>query len=133
MDMATFARPPCEIVVNKILPSIRSEVVRILSNTYGMRQIEIADIMGITQASVSQYLNASRGRDKTFWKVFPEIKVFASEAARDLVEYRNQMGESNDSHLLLCTICGKIREDDRFCTYLTESCMYKSKISCKMC
>ncbi len=121
MDMATFARPPCEIVVSKILPSIRSEVVGILSNTYGMRQIEIAEIMGITQASVSQYLNASRGADELFWEVFPEIKAYAGEAAKELVEGRNKLGPDNDSPFLLCTICGKIRKDDRFCTYLAES------------
>lgn len=131
--MPTFTRPPCEIVVNKILPCVRSEVVRILSNTYNMRQIEIANIMGITQASVSQYLTASRGKDKRFWKIFPEIKLYAGKAARDMVEDLNKIGNDRNSQSLLCTICRKIRDDDRFSTYITESGTSKNENLCDLC
>jgi len=118
MAMTTYVKPPCEMVVNKILPSVRGELVRILSAEHGMRQTEIAEMLGITQASVSQYLNSSRGRDKLLLEIFPEIETDMKDVARDMLGDVNNTDKKQISFKLWCNICTKILTDEKFFTYL---------------
>jgi predicted transcriptional regulator len=106
-------RPPCEIVVNKVLPHIRADIVKILTQEYHMKQIEVSKRLGITQASVSQYLSSSRGGDKEFHKLFPEME----NHAKDIAE-RIAIGDTKDAQVaLICSMCNKMREDEKFCDY----------------
>jgi predicted transcriptional regulator len=106
-------RPPCEIVVNKVLPHIRADIVKILIREYKMRQIEISKRLGITQASVSQYLSSTRGGNKEFHDIFPEMEEYAKEIAKKIAS-----GETRDTQVaLVCQMCSKMREEEKFCEY----------------
>ena len=106
-------RPPCEIVVNKVLPLIRADIVKILTQEYQMKQIEVSKRLGITQASVSQYLSSSRGGDKEFHNLFPEMEEHARAIAK-----RIATGDPKDAQVaLICSMCSKIRGEDKFCEY----------------
>ena len=72
-------KTPCELVVSKILPSLRASVVKELSGKHGMKQSEIAKKLGITQASVSQYLSATRAGDPGLVEKFPKILEYAKD------------------------------------------------------
>ena len=109
-------RPPCEIVVNRILPSVRAELVRVLINEHGMRQVAVAEMFGITQASVSQYLTQSRGKDDLLMGMFPEIQKLARETAKDLVE-KGGTPDGVDPWVPLCEICKKILGNPKFESY----------------
>jgi len=104
-------KTPCELVVGKILPSLRASVVKELSKKHGMRQSEIARKLEITQASVSQYLSATRAGDPGLIERFPKILTYAEEISNRIIA-----GESkNQWYSILCTACVDIREDDEFC------------------
>jgi predicted transcriptional regulator len=106
-------RPPCEIVVNKILPHIRADIVKILTQEYRMKQIEVSKRLGITQASVSQYLSSSRGGDREFHKLFPEMEEHAKAIAKRIAS-----GDPKDAQVaLICGMCSKMREEEKFCDY----------------
>lgn len=106
-------KPPCEIVVNKMLPHIRSNVVKILIQDYNMKQIEVSKILGITQASVSQYLSSTRGGNNELQDLFPKIEDYSKSIAKKIAS-----GESRKIQLsLLCELCSKIREEKKFCSY----------------
>ena len=130
MAMTTYVKPPCEVVVNKILPSVRGELVRILSCEHGMRQTEIAELLGITQASVSQYLNSSRGRDKLLLEIFPEIETDMREVAGDIVKDANSTVKNQISFKLWCNICTRIIRDDKFEIYLKNQNMIDECVMC---
>jgi len=53
--------PPCEMMVDTFLPSMRALVAKRLKEE-GLSQGKIASLLGVTQASVSSYLSASAGR-----------------------------------------------------------------------
>ena len=55
------AKHPVEIEYWYVLPSIRREISTYLKETKSLKQKEIAKILGITEAGVSQYLKGSRG------------------------------------------------------------------------
>jgi predicted transcriptional regulator len=104
-------KTPCELVVGKILPSLRATVVKELSRKHGMKQSEIARKLGITQASVSQYLSSARAGDTKMLDKFPKITVYAEEISERIIA-----GESrNQWYSVLCKACKDIREDNEFC------------------
>lgn len=106
-------KPPCEIIVNKMLPHIRANMVRILIHDYNMKQIEVSQKLGITQASVSQYLASVRGRDDAFLKAFPEMENYAKTLAEKVASGENKEGQL----VILCELCTQIRGKENFCSY----------------
>lgn len=119
-------KTPCELVVGRILPTLRASVVRELSGKYKMKQSEIAKRLGITQASVSQYLSATRGGNAKMLEEFPQIKEFADEISKRIAsgEDRRQW------HGVLCKACASIRSDDRFCKMHSASIQLEG---CNIC
>lgn len=107
-------KPPCEIIVNKVIPQIRAAVVSALITEYKMTQTEISKKLGITQASVSQYLSYARGRDKAVLELFPEIKTRALKIARYISERESK--KPTVLHLI-CKLCTDLRKTLRFCRY----------------
>jgi len=52
---------PCEVVVKSLVPSIRSAIAKELTETYGLKQKEVANLLGVTQTAVSKYTRRVRG------------------------------------------------------------------------
>lgn len=52
---------PCEIIVRTLIPSVRAAVTRELIEKHGLKQVEVAKLLGVTQAAVSQYVRRARG------------------------------------------------------------------------
>jgi hypothetical protein len=104
-------KTPCELVVGKIMPALRASVVRELHKKYRMKQSEIAKKLGITQASVSQYLSSTRAGGNKMVEKFPKIRSYSQEIAS-----RIAAGESKYHwYGVLCTACKDIRNDEEFC------------------
>ncbi|MGQ9588506.1 MAG: transcriptional regulator [Thermoplasmata archaeon] len=104
-------KTPCELVVGKILPALRASVVKELSRKYKMRQSDIAKRLGITQASVSQYLSSSRAAGTKVTDSFPKIRIYAEDIAKRIVRGENRY----EWYGVLCEACKDIRSDDEFC------------------
>ena len=79
--------PPCEIMVDSFLPSMRALVARRLKED-GLSQGKIASLLGLTQASVSSYLSTSSSKQTAALSslgVTPEeAETYAALLAEDL-------------------------------------------------
>src|SRR3972149_1779835 len=75
---------PGEVVVAKLLPTIRARLAQELLRTFDMKQVEVAKVLGITQAAVSHYNTKSRGVDQDMLRRFPEIEDFVDGMANQL-------------------------------------------------
>ena len=51
---------PCEIIVWEVLPIIRNEFAKSLIKNHGLTQRKTAEILGLTEASVSRYISGKR-------------------------------------------------------------------------
>jgi uncharacterized protein len=72
---------PQEIEVWYIIPALRREVAKSMVDL-GLTQKEIAKIMGITEAAVSQYIHSKRAKEVVFREpVLEEIKKSAESIA----------------------------------------------------
>jgi len=66
---------PQEIEVWYIIPAIRRDITKILVKDYGISYDKVGNILGISKAAVSQYLNNKRAaKIKLHEKAFEEIK-----------------------------------------------------------
>ncbi len=104
---------PQELVVAKLLPTIRARLARELLRTYKKKQVDVARAMGITQAAVSHYNTQSRGMDQEMLRLFPEIKPFVHELA-ERISHGMTLSEQIASVNGFCT---NLMLTARFCEY----------------
>ena len=75
---------PHEIMVWDVFPAVRRELAKALITEQGLKQKDAAELLGITEAAVSQYLSAKRGQHITFTApVLREIRRSAAVLAAD--------------------------------------------------
>ena len=102
---------PCEVAVKSVIPAIRSAIARELTQSYGLKQKETAELLGITQTAVSKYTRFYRGTVIEVQRI-EEANVILKETVSSLAN-----GQMNKYELVekLCTICGIIREKGDMC------------------
>lgn len=104
-------KPPCEILLQVVIPAIRAEIVRKLVTDHGLKQTEIAEKLGITQPSVSQYVSGTRGHCPDFIKENPEVQEYIDEVAEKIAS-----GEMEGEDISMCEPCRILRmvlEDEK--------------------
>ena len=75
---------PQEIEVWYIIPAIRRELAKIFIKDYNLAQKKVDEILGVTEAAISQYLNLKRGNETKFSKKEKEkIKISAKKIIKD--------------------------------------------------
>lgn len=104
---------PFEVVTAKLLPTIRARLAQVLLDEYGMRQVEVAKHLGITQAAVSHYKTASRGLDPDLVRLFPEIDTEVRALAARLADGMTQ----TEQVLAFNTLLDSLMNTQRFCAY----------------
>ena len=52
---------PCELSAKYVIPALRLMIAKKLIEKYGLTQSEVAKLLGVTQPSISHYLNSKRG------------------------------------------------------------------------
>jgi len=71
---------PQEIEVRYILPAIRRELANLLINEHKLSQKEAANILGLTEAAISQYRHSKRAKEVVFSdNVVAEIRKSAEK------------------------------------------------------
>ena len=118
-------KPPCEMIVKKVLPSIRAAIVKAMREEYNMKQTAIAEILGISQSAVSQYYSSTRATDHRFSVAFPEIMEYASNVSDKMVS-----GVMKSDDISLCEPCQIIRKNKKFAEYHEE---FKQLAKCNIC
>lgn len=104
---------PYELVVKKILPTLRARLAQSLLEDYDLKQVAVAEKLGLTQAAVSHYHTHNRGADQAILDMFPEIDDFVRELSRDIVDgipRQQQVSRLNN-------ICWQLMYTERFCNY----------------
>ncbi len=106
--MNSFLRVPCEVFVRKYLPEIRSLVIKRISKKYKMKQIDIARVVGVTQAAVSQYL--SKETDGTLFdeETLKNIRTLADFLAEQKINAWEALQR-------ICNICCSLKQNKKFC------------------
>ncbi len=103
-DDSGFTRQPCEtFVVRRLLPALRSEAARVLSE--GRGQYEVGSLLGVSQPAVSQYMANKRG-DEPFLRVVPGLDREVS----DLSQRLDSGLSPPERREAICSICVESRK-----------------------
>jgi predicted transcriptional regulator len=108
-------KPPCEIVVKYLLPTLRALIAKEISERYGLKQEDSARKLGITQSAVSYYLSGSRGaidireHGATVLRENPRVKSAVKEIASAIAEDRFTTIQVIQA---LCETCAALRSTD---------------------
>ena len=117
-------KPPCEIVVWYVIPSIRSKLAKELL-ALGMKQKDISELLDITQPAVSQYISDKRGHELTF---DPVVEKYIHDMAEDMATGKL---EPVDLIPRFCHICRTIKTQEVLCQ------LHKEKVNiptyCNVC
>jgi hypothetical protein len=97
---------PQEIEVWYLIPALRRELARIFIKNHGLNQKKAAEILGITEAAISQYFNSKRGNEIKFSR--NEIEKIEKSAEEILRNPKKVMKELYD-------LCVELRETKVIC------------------
>lgn len=102
---------PCEVAVKSVIPAIRSAIARELTHTYGLKQKDVAQLLGITQTAISKYTRHTRGAILEVEKV-TDTQTILKETVESLA-----YGQIDKYQLTvkLCRICEIIRQKGLMC------------------
>ncbi|MHA1231289.1 MAG: transcriptional regulator [Candidatus Helarchaeota archaeon] len=100
---------PCEDIVKFVIPSLRGEIVRTLYNKYNMPQKQIAEILGISQPSISYYINNKRGEPlKVLEKYNDQIQKII------LIIAEKKYFPQDEVFSIICSICECVKKEKCF-------------------
>lgn len=96
----------CEEFVKEYLPTVKAEIVDVLYNEHDITQVEISEVLCITQPAVSQYIAGDRGGNKELEEDLLEETERTAKKLYSLHESGEVTEETLDE--LMCDICKKI-------------------------
>jgi predicted transcriptional regulator len=120
---------PCEVAIKSVIPAIRSAIARELTESYGLKQTDVADLLGVTQTAVSKYTSHCRGA------IFEVTDV---EGVRPILKetvFSLANGELDKYKLAekLCIMCGIIRRSGLMCILCRVSDPDIDSTKCVVC
>ncbi|PVX25554.1 MAG: transcriptional regulator [Candidatus Bathyarchaeum sp.] len=120
---------PCEVAVKSVIPAIRSAIARELTQSHGLKQKEVAELLGITQTAVSKYTRFYRGTVIEVQRI-EEANIILKETVSLLAKGQMDKYELAEK---LCTVCGIIREKGVMCELCSLSDPTIDKEKCIVC
>ena len=108
----------CEEVVKHVLPVYRSIIARDLVFNYGLTQEQAANLMKISQAVVSYYITAKRGRGIKKYEWLKIVEERAHEDSKRLIN--NVPVETVLSGF--CEVCALIRKNNLLKEDVIDTC-----------
>lgn len=104
----------CEMMVQKILPALRATITRVMFLEYGYTQQQIAEILNVSRAAVSQYMSEKRGAEVIFPdEILSKVQEFSTELVTGLDQKQQVDG--------ICHICRFIQRSQWFYDNVSEA------------
>jgi len=124
-------KPPCMIVVQYILPTIRVLIMKDLIQKHNMRKIGASRKMELTPAAITQYMKGARGKAFTdeitkSEKTMKIISDLADALARNDIPAKDIIDK-------LCEACSTIRAEGIICGLHQEKLPALKECTCAIC
>ncbi len=117
---------PCEVAVKSVVPAVRALMTKELVEKYGLKQDQVAEILGISQSAVSKYTRQVRGY---------VIKIDNIDEVQPLIDEMIGMlvgGSCQRMELLrfFCRTCMAIRKTGLMCQFCQKT---ESRVEIREC
>jgi predicted transcriptional regulator len=120
---------PCEVGVKAVLPAIRALMARTIVEKHGMKETQVAEILGLSQSAISRYTSKDRGNIITIENV-PEVQTLIDQMINLLLYNAHQKTELLE---LFCKTCKIIREKGLICQLCQEKIDSADLEKCDFC
>jgi predicted transcriptional regulator len=120
---------PCEVAVKSVVPSIRAYIAKELTQTYDMRQVDVAALLGITQTAISKYANQIRGATLELSQteeITSMLNDIASKLAKNQITQQQLIAE-------FCQVCKTARKTGIMCNLCRRSDPELDPKTCQIC
>jgi predicted transcriptional regulator len=117
---------PCEVAVKSVVPAVKAMMAQQLVEQHGLKQDQVADILGISQSAVSKYSKKVRGYVIQVDKVEP-VQPLISNMIIMLMKGEYKRAEFLQ---LFCQTCAIIRQTGMVCQFCRKS---ESKMEIEEC
>jgi len=108
---------PCEVAVKSVIPAVRALLAKELIEKHGMKQNQVAEILGISQSAVSKYNRKVRGYVIKIEDI-EEIQTPINNMITLLVKGKDQRTEFLK---LFCQTCIVIRKKGLMCQFCQKA------------
>jgi predicted transcriptional regulator len=120
---------PCEVGVKTVLPAIKALMARDIIEKHGMKEKQVAEILGLSQSAISRYTTKDRG-NILILENEPEVQKIVSQMTAVLIYEPHKKKEIFE---LFCTACIIIRKKGLMCEICKERMHKKWAESCTFC
>jgi uncharacterized protein len=95
---------PSEIEAKSLIPAIRSILARKLIKEFHLKEEDVARVLGVTQAAISNYIRGTRGDTQLAAKLgaVQEIRRMVDDIARDLAANKAYTPSTMAKFVQLC-------------------------------
>jgi uncharacterized protein len=95
---------PSEIEAKSLIPAIRSILARKLIKEFRLKEEDVAKVLGVTQAAISNYVRGTRGDAQLAAKLgaVEEVKRMVDDIARDLAANKAYTPSTMAKFVQLC-------------------------------
>jgi uncharacterized protein len=95
---------PAEIEAKSLIPAIRSILTQKLNKDYSFKEEDIAKVLGVTQAAVSNYMRGTRGDMQLVSKLASnsEVMSMVEDIARDVAANKAYAPSTMAKFVQLC-------------------------------
>lgn len=115
--------------MKSVIPAIRAYIAKQLIQTYGMRQVAVAELLGITQTAVSKYVGNVRGQALKIDRE-DEIQVMMNKVASRIA---NKKTSGPQLMLEFCAVCKAVRRSGQMCELCGRFDPEIRNVSCDVC
>jgi len=129
MSGETLLIVPCEIAVKSVVPAVKALIAKELVEKHGLKQAEVAELLGISQSAVSKYTRKVRGH---------VIKTSRIKGLKPLVEEMMRLTENETCSRteflrIFCQMCTIIRQTSSMCKFCQKADPKVKIEECKFC
>jgi predicted transcriptional regulator len=120
---------PCEIAVKSVVPAVKALIAKELVEKHGLKQDDVAELLGISQSAVSKYTRKVRGY---------VIKIDELEELKPITEKMMNLivNSSYDREEFLkafCQTCTIIRKTGLICQFCQQTNANIKAAQCNFC
>ena len=112
-----------------MLPAIKALMARAIVEKHGMKEKQVAEILGLSQSAISRYTTKNRGNIITLENE-PEVQKIVTQMTAFLIYEPHKKKEILE---LFCTACLTIRKKGLMCELCKERMHKKWAESCTFC
>jgi predicted transcriptional regulator len=120
---------PCEVAVRSVIPAVKALIAKELIEEQGLKQDQVAEILGISQSAVSKYSRKVRGHAIKVDDI-KEVQPFINGIVTLLLHRTRQ---SSELLHLFCQACVAVRRTSLMCAFCQKSDPKIKIEECKFC